>query len=67
MLEDFSEYANFSVQLLLNDLKIGIMSLSSDEKMNLEPPVALGYWLVSSLWSSEDFYDHDSFCWCGVL
>ncbi len=32
MLEDFSEYANFSVQSLLNDLKIGIMSLSFDEK-----------------------------------
>ncbi len=32
MLESFSEYANFSVQSLLNDLKIGIMSLSFDEK-----------------------------------
>jgi len=38
------------------------MSLRFDEKMNLEPPVALGYRLVSSLWSSEDFHDHDSFC-----
>ncbi len=62
MLEDFSEKANYSVQLLLNDLKIGIMSLSFDEKMNLEPPVALGCQLVSSLWSSEDFHDHDPFC-----
>ncbi len=34
------------------------MSLSFDEKMNLEPPAALGYPL---LWSSEDFHDHDSF------
>ncbi len=62
MLEDSCEYTNFSVQSLLNYLKIRIMSLSFDEKMKLEPPVALGYRLVSSLWSSEDFHDHDSFC-----
>ncbi len=31
------------------------MSLSFDEKMNLEPPVDLGYRLVSFSWSSEYF------------
>ncbi len=61
MIEGFSEYANYSVQSLLNDLKIRITSLSSDEKMNPEPPVALGYQLVSSLWISEDFHDDDYF------
>ncbi len=41
MLEDFSVKANYSVQSLLNDLKIGIMSLSFDKKMNPEPPAVL--------------------------
>ncbi len=43
MLKDFSEHANYDVQSLLNDLRIGIMRLKFDEKMNLETPAASEY------------------------